>query len=99
AEALGAAVVAEFVDAGESARSADRPRLQELLRYVADEKVDFVIVHKLDRLSRSRVDDVEINLMLNRAGVTLVSCSESIDDSPSGMLLHGIMSAIAEFYS
>jgi DNA invertase Pin-like site-specific DNA recombinase len=30
---------------------------------------------------------------------TLVSCTESIDESPSGILLHGIMSAIAEFYS
>jgi len=29
----------------------------------------------------------------------LVSASESIDDTPAGMLLHGIMSSIAEFYS
>ncbi len=99
AEQLQATVIAEFVDAGESARSADRPRLQELLRYVADESVDYLIVHKVDRLARNRVDDIEINLALQQAGVTLVSCSESIDDTPSGMLLHGIMSSIAEFYS
>lgn len=29
----------------------------------------------------------------------LVSASESIDDTPAGMLFHGIMSSIAEFYS
>lgn len=29
----------------------------------------------------------------------LVSASENIDETPSGMLLHGIMSSIAEFYS
>ena len=29
----------------------------------------------------------------------LVSASESIDETPAGMLLHGIMSSIAEFYS
>jgi Resolvase, N terminal domain len=37
--------------------------------------------------------------VLTRAGVQLVSCSENIDETPSGMLLHGIMSSIAEFYS
>ena len=29
----------------------------------------------------------------------LVSATENIDETPSGMLLHGIMSTIAEFYS
>ena len=99
AEQLGARVVAEFVDAGESARSADRPDLQRMLRYLATEPVSFVIVHKVDRLARNRVDDVEINLAIQRAGARLISCTENIDETPSGMLLHGIMSSIAEFYS
>ncbi len=34
-----------------------------------------------------------------RKGAVLVSCSENIDETPSGLLLHGIMSSIAEFYS
>ena len=56
-------------------------------------------IHKIDRLARNRADDVEINLVLQRAGTTLVSCTENIDETPSGILLHGIMSSIAEFYS
>jgi site-specific DNA recombinase len=99
ATSLGAAVVAEFVDAGESARSADRPELQKLLVYVREHPVAYVIVHKVDRLARNRIDDIEINLALRQAGVTLVSATENIDETPSGMLLHGIMSSIAEFYS
>ena len=35
----------------------------------------------------------------HQAGVELVSVSENIDQTPSGLLLHGIMSSIAEFYS
>lgn len=50
-------------------------------------------------LARNREDDVEINRALGLAGVQLVSTTESIDQTPSGMLLHGIMSSIAEFYS
>jgi site-specific DNA recombinase len=99
AGSMGAAIVAEFVDAGESARKADRPQLQAMLNYVAVNKVSYCIVHKVDRLARNRVDDVEINVALTRAGVQLVSASENIDETPSGMLLHGIMSTIAEFYS
>ena len=59
AEGLGAEVVDEYVDRGESARSADRPRLQAMLADLKDddEGIGFVIVHKVDRLARSREDD------------------------------------------
>jgi site-specific DNA recombinase len=100
AASLDAAVVAEFVDAGESGTSATkRPELQRMLAYVREHSVDYCIVHKLDRLARSRADDVAIHFALKQAGVTLVSTSENIDETPSGMLMHGIMSSIAEFYS
>jgi site-specific DNA recombinase len=96
---LSAAVIDEFVDRGESARTADRPELQRLLDFVLDNAVTYVIVHKIDRLARNRADDVAINLALTQAGVQLVSVTENIDETPSGILLHGIMSSIAEFYS
>ncbi|WP_338065679.1 recombinase family protein [Mycetocola reblochoni] len=99
ADELGARIVREFVDAGESARSADRDGLQEMLAFLAATRVQFCIVHKLDRLARNRADDVKIHEALINAGVTLVSATESIDQTPSGMLVHGIMSSIAEFYS
>lgn len=99
ATSLGADVIMEFIDAGESARSADRPELQRMLMFLQKNPCDFVIVHKVDRLARNRVDDVEINLAIQRSGAKLVSVTENIDETPSGMLMHGIMSSIAEFYS
>lgn len=101
AKSLGAMVGKEFVDRGASAKSADRPQLQAMLEYVREnaERVDYMIVHKVDRLARNREDDAEIMKVLRECGVQLVSTSESIDETPSGMLLHGIMSSIAEFYS
>ena len=56
-------------------------------------------MHKVDRLARNRADDVEINLAIRQAGAELVSVSENIDQTPSGLLLHGIMASSAEFYS
>ena len=69
---LGASVVAEFVDRGESARSAARPDLQRMLAQLAEHKdVDFVIVHKVDRLARNRADDVAIQMGIEKAGARL----------------------------
>jgi site-specific DNA recombinase len=99
AQSLDATVIQEFADRGESARSARRPELQRMLRFVRENDVQYCIVHKIDRLARNRADDVEISLALQSAGVRLVSATENIDDTPSGMLMHGIMSSIAEFYS
>ena len=99
-ESLGAVVAAEYVDKAESARSAQRPQLQAMLeRLAAERDIDYVIVHKVDRLARNRLDDATINMAIQAAGATLVSVSENIDETPSGTLLHGIMSSIAEFYS
>jgi site-specific DNA recombinase len=99
AASLEAVVIEEFVERSESAKTADRPELQRMLQFVKDNSVKYVIVHKVDRLARNRADDVVINLALQQAGATLVSVSENIDQTPSGLLLHGIMSSIAEFYS
>jgi site-specific DNA recombinase len=89
----------EYVDAGESARSADRERLQQMLKDVKTVRPDYVIVHKIDRLARNREDDIAINLLLRKHGVKLISCSENIDDTPTGRLLYGVMAELAQFYS
>ncbi len=97
---LGAVVVDEYVDRGESARSAHRPELQRLLRDIKERKtIRYVIVHKIDRLARNREDDIAINVALRAAGVQLVSCTERVDDSPTGVLLYGLMAELAQFYS
>lgn len=97
---LGAEVAAEFADRGESARSAARPGLQAMLARLAEQRdIDYVIVHKIDRLARNRADDVQIQLAIERAGAKLVSVSENVDDTPSGQLVRNIMADLAEFYS
>ena len=99
AASLKAVVIEEFVERGESAKTADRPELQRMLAFIAEHPVKYVIVHKVDRLARNRADDVAINLAIRQAGAELVSVSENIDQTPSGLLLHGIMASISEFYS
>ncbi len=91
--------VAEFVERGRSGGSLERPKLQRMLEYIQDRPVDFVIVHKIDRLARNRADDAAITKTIRGAGAYLVSTTEAISTTPSGRLLPGIMASIGEFYS
>jgi site-specific DNA recombinase len=92
--------VDEYSDRGESARSQDRPQLQEMLARITREKdVQTVVVHKIDRLARNMEDHVAIKTILKRAGAGLVSVVENIEDSASGRLVEGIHALMAEFYS
>jgi site-specific DNA recombinase len=97
---LDAEVVAEYVDRGESAKTADRPELKALLaRLEAERDLGYVIVHKVDRLARNRYDDATITYALHEAGVELVSVTENIDRTPVGRFMQAIVAANAEFYS
>lgn len=100
ADQLGATVVDEYVDRGESAKSAKRPDLQRMLTRLREQQdIDYVIVHKVDRLARNRQDDVEIDLVIRSSGARLVSASENIDDTPHGKLIRNIMADFAQYYS
>jgi DNA invertase Pin-like site-specific DNA recombinase len=100
AASLDAEVVGEYADRGESAKTADRPELRALMERVKHERdLDYVIVHKVDRLARNRYDDATISYTLKAAGIELVSVTENIDDTPFGRFMHAIVAANAEFYS
>ena len=92
-------VADEFIDAGESARSADRPNLKAMLRRVANGDVGAIVVHKIDRLARNIEDHVAIRAALRKYGCQLVSVTENIEDTASGKLVEGIHALMAEFYS
>ncbi|MGO4129919.1 recombinase family protein [Janibacter sp. RAF52] len=99
AQSIDALVIHEFVEAGESGKTSNRPALQQMLEFLTTNRVDMVIVHKIDRLARNRADDVKINLAIRETGAQLVSVVENVDETPQGQLIHGIFSSFAEFYS
>ncbi|MGH3903837.1 MAG: recombinase family protein, partial [Pseudonocardiaceae bacterium] len=99
ARQLDATVLDTYIDAGESAKTTKRADLQRMLRDVKKHRPTYLIVHKIDRLARNREDDIAINLALKKAGTTLISCTENLNDSPSGRFLYNIMADMAQFYS
>lgn len=99
AESRGARVAKVYIERAESAKSNDRPVLQRMMRELATLGVKYLIVHKVDRLARKRLDDATLYEQLLGMGVRLVSASENIDETPAGQLMHGMLATFAEYYS
>lgn len=94
-------IVGEYVEPGRSAREmSKRVAFQQMLSRVhAASDVDCILVYKLSRLARNRIDDALVMADLRQRGVTLVSATESSDDSPVGQLMHGILATVNEYQS
>lgn len=73
-----------------------RPGIVAVLDLVKAQKVDAVIVFKLDRLARNTREALEISELLTKKKVDLHSISERLDTSTaSGMLFFTLVSAMA----
>jgi site-specific DNA recombinase len=87
-----------IVEAGESAKTLNRPGMQRLLALVDSGEVNAVIVAKLDRLTRSVKDLCELLERFDRRGVALISVAESLDtSSAAGRLVLNIMTAVSQW--
>ena len=94
----GSTLLDMIVDAGESAKTLDRPGMARLLALVDARKVDAVIIAKLDRITRSVKDLAELLERFTRRGVALVSVAESLDTSTAaGRLVLNIMVSVSQW--
>ena len=74
----------------------DRRELQKLLTQI--QNGDVLVVWKLDRLSRSLRDILEIMERLNKANVRFRSLTEAVDTTtPAGRMMLHIVSSFAEY--
>lgn len=89
-------IVGEYVDAGVSGAKFNRPALDRLKDNV--EKIDVVLIYKLDRLSRSIKDTMLlIEDFFKPNNIDLISLSENFDTSQAiGMATVGMLSTFAQ---
>lgn len=87
-----------YIDGGYSGASTDRPALHDMIKDVENRRIDAVLVYKLDRLSRSQKDTMELieDVFLPNS-VDFVSMTENLDTtSPVGMAMIGLLSVFAQ---
>ena len=91
-------IVKVYTDGGYSGGNINRPALQQMLTDIDAGIIDVVIVYKLDRLSRSQKDT--LNLIEDRflsKNVNFISINENFDTStPFGRAMIGILSVFAQ---
>jgi site-specific DNA recombinase len=97
AKRLNAEVVREYVEPGVSGGSVlKREAFKRLMADLEQHKdIDMVIVWNISRWARDEEDLWVAYGLLRRSGIELVSVTEPIDDSPSGLLMLGVLGAIA----
>ena len=96
-ENLDVASLEFYIDAGKSAKDQNRPQLQRLKRDIAAGKIDLVICFKLDRITRSLKDFVDLWALFAEHDVNVSSLREKFDTSmPTGEAMVQLIMVFAQ---
>ena len=95
----GITIVGTYIDRAYSARTANRPEFQRMVKDSERRLFDIVLVWKLDRFARDRYDAAHYKHILQKNHVKLVSATEPISDSPAGIMMESMLTGMAEYYS
>ena len=92
-------LVEHYIDEAQSGTNDRRDDFQRMIQDAEHSDWDFVIVYKMDRLSRSVADAMHYKKKLNKLGIRILSVIEDFDEStPEGGFFNLITMGISEFY-
>src|SRR3974377_1935413 len=91
-------IKARYDDGGYSGGNTDRPGLQRLLGDVQVEKIDVIVVYKVDRLTRSLADFAKLIELFDAHNVSFVSVTQQFNTTTSmGRLTLNVLLSFAQF--
>jgi DNA invertase Pin-like site-specific DNA recombinase len=91
-----------FYDDGISGRSVKkRKAFNDMIAFAKSKEHPFqaILVWKFSRFARNQEESIVYKSMLRRIGVSVISISETIDDSPFAPLIERIIEFMDEYYS
>lgn len=91
-----------FYDDGISGRSVKkRKAFNEMIAYakMKEHPFDVILVWKFSRFARNQEESIVYKALLKKNNVSVISISESIDDSPFSSLIERIIEFFDEYYS
>lgn len=87
-----------YDDGGYSGGNIERPALQRLFADIREDKIDIVIVYKIDRLTRSLFDFSKIIEIFDHHKVSFVSVTQSFNTANSmGRLMLNVLLSFAQY--
>lgn len=88
----------EYNDGGYSGGNINRPALKQLLSDIEADKVDIIVVYKIDRLTRSLMDFSKIVEILDKHNASFVSITQHFNTTTSmGRLTLNMLLSFAQF--
>lgn len=87
-----------YDDGGYSGGTLERPALQRLFRDIRENKIDCVVIYKIDRLSRSLFDFQQIIELFDGCNVSFASVTQNFTtDDSVGRLMLNVMLSFAQY--
>ena len=99
ARAHGMTILREYVDRHTSGKTDDRAQFRQMIDDSAKRTFDLVICWKTDRFARNRYDSAVYKKQLRDNGVSVIYAAESNIEGAEGIIIEGLMEALAEYYS
>ena len=87
-----------YVDEAYSGKTDRRPAFLQMIEAAKAGKISKVIVHKLDRFSRSMTDTVNYRGLFRDLDVELISVAEDFEKTPAGNLMMTMIAAFNQYY-
>lgn len=90
-----------YTDEAQTATTDNRDDFMNMIDdiFAGKHDIDMVLVHKFNRFARNKYDSAIYKKRLRDIGVTVVSVTQPIDDSPEGRILESLIEAMDEYYS
>lgn len=95
----GMVILHEYIDRHISGKTDDRPEFHQMIADAGKGMFDYVICWKTDRIARSRYDSIVYKKKLRDNGVELLYTAEANVEGSGGIIVEGLMEALAEYYS
>lgn len=99
AASLGILIVETYIDRAMSGTNDNRAAFQQMLKDSNKKQFQYVIVYKLDRFARNKVESVINKKTLQDNGVALLSAMERITDTPEGRMMETILEGFNQYFS
>ena len=89
-------IVGQYTDTANSETTSGRESFLQMIADSAKDKFRYLIIHKADMLSSSNPGVAIYKKKLEMNGVTILSATENLDNSPESVLLESLVDATIE---
>lgn len=99
AQKKGFTVVGEYYDEAISGKTANRAQYQRMLRDCDKGIFQTILIHKYDRISRSLVEHVNLEMRLKAKEIDLIAVAQDFGKSNEAKIMRSLMWTLSEYYN